>query len=103
MIIDVDSTHADTFGHQENANYNAHYQANGYPLIAFDSLTGQLWGVKLRAGNKYTSNDVSEFLSPILKDCRKYSCDPDILIRGDSGFATPELYKLCDKQRSNLW
>lgn len=41
MIIDLDSTHSDTFGNQEGTNYNAHYQTNGYhPLVAFDGLTG---------------------------------------------------------------
>ena len=41
MIIDLDSTHSDTFGNQEDANFNAHYGTNGYhPLVAFDGLTG---------------------------------------------------------------
>ena len=35
MIFDLDSTHSDTFGNQENSDYNAHYQMNGYhPLNA---------------------------------------------------------------------
>jgi len=103
FIIDVDSTHADTYGHQEKANYNAHYQTNGYhPLVAFDSSSGQLLGVKLRPGNRYTSTGVSTFLQSILNEYRSYSCDPDILIRGDSGFATPELYDLCDEQNCHF-
>lgn len=41
FIIDLDSTHTDTFGRQEQANYNAHYQTYGHhPLVAFDSVTG---------------------------------------------------------------
>ena len=34
FILDIDSTHSDTFGHQEHANYNAHYGTNGYPPTA---------------------------------------------------------------------
>ncbi|MFL2132189.1 transposase, partial [Ruoffia sp. FAM 20858] len=35
LIIDLDSTHSDTFGHQEQTDYNAHYQTYGYhPLVA---------------------------------------------------------------------
>lgn len=41
MILDLDSTHSDTFGNQEMTDYNAHYQTTGYhPLVAFDGLTG---------------------------------------------------------------
>lgn len=103
QIIDLDSTHFDTYGHQEKSNYNAHYQTNGYhPLIAFESLSGQLLGVKLRPGNKYTSNGAADFMRPIFNNLKQYSCDPNILVRGDSGFATPELYQLCDEQKSNF-
>ena len=99
MIIDVDSTHSDTFGHQEQASYNAHYQVDGYhPLMAFDSLTGMLLATQLRAGNVYTSNGVEVFLEPVLSHYRNYSCDMNILVRGDSGFATPKLYELCEQQ-----
>lgn len=100
MIIDVDSTHSDTFGQQENARYNAHYQVDGYhPLMAFDSLTGMLLATKLRAGNVYTSNGTRDFLEPILNHYRNDSCDMNILVRGDSGFAIPELYHLCVQQK----
>lgn len=99
MIIDVDSTHTDTYGYQENANYNAHYQTNGYhPLIAFDGVTGMLLASKLRPGNVYTSNGIIDFMGPILSHYRNHSCDMDILVRGDSGFSSGELYKLCDQQ-----
>jgi len=103
LIIDVDSTHADTFGKQENAAYNAHYQTEGYhPLLAFDAVSGVLINVKQRPGNQYTSHGVREFLEPLLVHYHEYSCDPDILIRGDSGFATPEVYTLCDEQQVNF-
>lgn len=99
MIIDVDSTHTDTYGYQENANYNAHYQTNGYhPLIAFDGMTGMLLATKLCPGNVYTSNGIADFINPILSHYRNHSCDMDILVRGDSGFSSGELYQLCDQQ-----
>ena len=56
LIIDVDSTHSDTFGRQEQTDYNAHYQTYGYhPLVAFDGLTGDFLKAELRSGNQYTS------------------------------------------------
>lgn len=98
MIIDIDSTHSDTFGNQESTNYNGHYQTNGYhPLVAFDGVFGLLLGAKLRPGNDYTSKDSEHFLRPILQRYRDYSCDMALLVRGDSGFAKPEIYSLCDE------
>ena len=62
MIIDLDSTHSDTFAQQEQTAYNAHYGTNGYhPLVAFDGLTGDFLKAKLRSGNQYTSNRGQRF------------------------------------------
>lgn len=34
VIIDLDFPHSDTFGNQEDTNFNAHYGKNGYhPLV----------------------------------------------------------------------
>ena len=97
MIIDLDSTHSDTFGHQEQTAYNAHYGTNGYhPLVAFDGLTGDFLKAKLRSGNQYTSKGVKEFLEPLLEHYNQTIPTTDILVRGDSGFATPDVYDLCD-------
>src|SRR5699024_7158072 len=96
--IHLDSTHSDTFGHQEQTDYNAHYQTNGYhPLVAFDGLTGDFLKAKLRSGNQYTSNGVKEFLKPLLEHYNQTIPTTDILVRGDSGFATPDVYELCEE------
>ena len=97
MIIDLDSTHSDTFGNQEQTAYNAHYGTNGYhPLVAFDGITGDFLKVKLRSGNQYTSKGVKEFLKPLLEHYNQAIPTTDILVRGDSGFATPDIYDLCE-------
>jgi len=89
IIIDLDSTHSDTFGNQEGTNYNAHYQTNGYhPLVAFDGLTGDFLKAELRSGNVYTSNGVRDFLRPLLNHYSQQLPCTTILVRGDSGFAT---------------
>lgn len=37
LIIAIDSTHSDTYRNQEQNEYNAHYQSNGYhPLLTFE-------------------------------------------------------------------
>lgn len=41
MIIDLHSTHSDTYGAQEAAAYNAHYgTVRFHPLVAFEGMTG---------------------------------------------------------------
>src|SRR5699024_2755100 len=41
LILDLDSTHADTYGDQEETAFNAHYETVGFhPLVAFDGVTG---------------------------------------------------------------
>ncbi|MEK1392824.1 hypothetical protein HCZ01_09700 [Limosilactobacillus fermentum] len=37
FVLDIDSTHCDTFGNQERSAFNAHYMAYGYhPQVVFD-------------------------------------------------------------------
>ncbi|MCA9765306.1 MAG: IS1380 family transposase [Carnobacterium sp.] len=101
LIIDLDSTHSDTFGNQEDTNYNAHYGTTGYhPLVAFDGLTGDFLKAELRSGNVYTSNGVKDFLEPLLEHYVEQLPCTDILVRGDSGFATPEVYDTCESNDS---
>ncbi|HAP9168895.1 TPA: IS1380-like element IS1678 family transposase, partial [Enterococcus faecium] len=102
LIIDLDSTHSDTFGHQEQTNYNTHYQTYGYhPLVAFDGLTGDFLKAELRSGNQYTSKGVKEFLTPLLEHYNHSLPNTDILVRGDSGFATPGVYDSCESKKSH--
>lgn len=98
MVIDLDSTHSDTYGNQESADFNNHYQTNGYhPLVAFDGLTGMFLGAELRPGNVYTSRNAETFLSNIVTHFSKHPCNMNSMVRGDSGFAKPEIYNFCNE------
>jgi len=100
LLIDLDSTHSDTFGYQEQTDYNAHYQTNGYhPLVAFDGLTGDFLKAELRSGNQYTSNGVKAFLQPLFRHYKETVPVSSLLVRWDSGFAIPDLYRLCETYR----
>ena len=95
MLFDLDSTLLNTYGHQEGAAFNYHYQAHGYhPLLCFDGITGDLLKMELRDGTHYCSKDADKFMTPLLKEYRtKYPSLP-LYLRGDSGFAAPELYEV---------
>ena len=89
LIIDVDSTHSDTFGRQEQTDYNAHYQTYGYhPLVAFDGLTGDFLKAELRSGNQYTSKGVKPLSTRFYTTTKSTLPHTEILVRGDSGLHT---------------
>lgn len=95
----MDSTHADTYGCQESSAYNAHYGTVGFhPLVAFDGVTGDFLKAKLRPGNVYTSNGVVAFIQPLIEHYKETFPETSQFVRGDSGFAIPALYDLCEKE-----
>lgn len=98
MLFDLDSTLLNTYGKQEGEGFNYHYQAHGYhPLLCYDGLTGDLLRVELRDGTKYCSNDADQFMIPLMQEYRaKYPSLP-LYLRGDSGFASPDLYEACEE------
>ena len=98
MVFDLDSTLLNTYGEQEGEAFNYHYQAHGYhPLLCYDGITGDLLKVELRDGTQYCSKEADEFMIPLLQEYRsKYPSLP-LYLRGDSGFATPELYEACEE------
>jgi len=97
LVLDIDSSNSSTYGDQYGSDYNSHYGENGYhPIFMFDGTTGDCIKANLRSGNVYTSRQIVAFIGAELKSFRKKYPTIDIILRGDSGFAMPELYKLCD-------
>lgn len=95
VLFDIDTTLLPTYGKQEGEGFNYHYQAHGYhPLLCYDGLTGDLIRAQLRDGTDYCSKDSAAFMAPVIAEYRKNYPDIQLYARGDSGFATPELYDL---------
>ena len=97
VIFDLDSTLLPTYGKQEGEAFNYHYQANGYhPLLCFDGMTGDLLKMELRPGTMYCCNRAAAFMKLLLEEYQTSYPDIALFLRGDSGFATDELYGLCE-------
>ena len=97
VLFDLESTLFATFGKQEGGAFNFHYQANGYhPLLCFDGMTGDLLKIELRPGTQYCCNGAAEFMRPLLEEYQKKYPNIALFLRGDSGFATNELYRVCE-------
>lgn len=98
MLFDLDSTLLNTYGSQEGEAFNYHYQAHGYhPLLCYDGITGDLLKVELRDGTHYCSKDADQFMIPLLQEYRTKFPSLPLYLRGDSGFASPELYEACEE------
>ena len=98
VILDLDSTLLAAYGKQEGRAFNFHYRSNGYhPLVCYDGITGDLIKIYLRDGAAYSCTGVTNFLQPILDEYLNDYPTIHLLLRGDSGFATPDLYKQCEE------
>jgi len=98
VVFDIDTTLCNTYGHQEGSCFNYHYQANGYhPIMCFDSQTGDLIAAELREGSKYCCNGIRKFIEPVLNEYTAEYPEIAMFVRGDSGFATDELYSVCEE------
>ena len=98
VILDLDSTLLAAYGKQEGRAFNFHYRSNGYhPLVCYDGITGDLIKIHLRDGVAYSCTGVTDFLQPILDEYLNDYPTIHLLLRGDSGFATPDLYKQCEE------
>lgn len=93
VLFDIDTTLLATYGKQEGEGFNYHYQAHGcHPVLCYDSLTGDLLHAQLRDGTDYCSKGSAAFIEPLIAEYRETYPDIQLYARGDSGFATPELY-----------
>ena len=59
-------------------------------------MTGDLLKMELRNSTDYSSTGVVEFLQPLLDEFLTDNPELPLLLRGDSGFAKPELYEQCE-------
>ena len=97
LIVDVDSTKDPAHGSQENVAYNGHFGTNCYhPLFAFTS-DGVCLGAKLRPGNVHSADGTLPFIHPIVERYRSWF--GLLWLRGDSAFASPDIYEYCEKKR----
>jgi hypothetical protein len=98
LVLDIDPTDDPCHGRQQLALFNGFYGQYMYlPNLVFERTTGMLLGVRLRGGNVDAAHRVVQLLKPIVASLRKRWPDVEILIRADAGFATPRLYRFCER------
>jgi len=94
VILDIDSTEDPTHGTQQLSFFNAHYDNHIYhPLMIFDGTTGQLVVAMLRPGNVGAAWGAPGLLARLCRKLKARFPQVQIVVRGDSAFATPELLR----------
>ena len=97
VVFDIDSTILPTHGTQEGGEWIHHYKEVGYhPLVCYDGETGDLLNVELRNGSKYCGKDAALFLKPLLDEFKTKYPKTSVTVRGDSGFAMPDIYEMVE-------
>ena len=98
VLFDIDTTLFAAYGDQEGSAFTPHYGQVGYhPILVYDGLTGDLLKAELRDGAKYCGKGSGAFMRSIMEEFKSDYPQVEMYLRGDSGFATPELYELCEE------
>src|SRR5215217_1511034 len=100
IVLDLDHSDDPTYGQQEFAFYNHHYQNHCYlPLFIFEGTSHALVMAALRAGTRPTGTENAMILVRLLSYLRRHWPHTHILVRGDSHFATPEVIDVLTSYR----
>ena len=98
IVLDIDDTNDSTHGAQQLSLFNGYYDEYCYmPLFIFEGMTGKLITSILRPGKRPTGKNIRSIIKRVIKRLRSAWPSVGIIIRGDSHFATPELFSWCHK------
>lgn len=98
LTLDLDGFDAPTYGQQQLALWNGHFDATVYyPLAATLAEFGFVVGGLLRAGNAWSGAEAVRVLEPIIVRLEQALPGTRIRVRADSGFMDPELYEMLER------
>jgi hypothetical protein len=99
VILDLDATDDPTHGQQILSGYHGYYGQHQYlPLLFYDGVSGFPLGAWLRPGTVHASCGAVDTLRSQVAKLREAFPDVNILVRGDTGFAIPEMYEFCENE-----
>src|SRR6516164_9846306 len=99
VILDIDPSDDPTHGQQVLSCFHGYFdQYQYFPLFVFDGETGFPLAAWLRPGTVHASCGAVSTLRTIVSTLRAAWPNVLILVRGDSGFAVPEMYDYCEAE-----
>src|SRR5919204_6174631 len=100
IVLDLDHSDDPTYGQQEFAFYNHHYQNHCYlPLFIFEGTSHALVTAALRPGTRPPGAENAMLLVRLGSYLRRHWPHTHILVRGDSHFAPPEVIDVVTSYR----
>jgi hypothetical protein len=100
IVLDLDSTDDPTHGAQEGSGYHGYFRQHMYhPLLVFDGETGQFITAILRPGTAHAGHGALAILRRLVARLRARWPHVTIELRADAGFAKPEIYAYCERER----
>ncbi|MFO7948050.1 MAG: IS1380 family transposase [Armatimonadota bacterium] len=101
VIINIDATDDPSHGQQQLAGFHGYYDEHCYlPLIVTagaDDRPDELLAAVLRPGNTHAGTGAVTVLKRIVARLQEAWPGVSIILRGDSGFARPEIYQWCER------
>jgi hypothetical protein len=100
IVIDCDDTEDVVHGHQQLSLFNGY--ANEYcfmPLHIYEGLSGKHICTLLKPGKQLSGAGTLAILKRLITHLRKRWTNTEIVFRGDSHFASPEIMQWIDQQK----
>jgi hypothetical protein len=97
IILDFDDTEDSTHGGQQLSLFNGYYDGFCFePMLIFEGNSGRLVTSILRTGKRPTGKEIRAILKRVVARIRNAWPKVVIVVRGDSHYATPEVFAWCD-------
>lgn len=103
VILDLDSTDDPVHGQQQLGFFHGYFDSYVYhPLVMFDGTTGELITAILRPGKTHSSRGARGVLRRLIRKIRRRCPNCSIVVRGDSGFAVPRIFRELERLEETL-
>jgi Transposase DDE domain group 1 len=100
IVLDLDSTDDPTHGEQEGSACHGYFRQHmDHPLLVFDGDTGHFITAILRPGTTHAGHGALAILKRLVRRLRARWPHVTIELRADAGFAKPEIYAYCERDR----
>ena len=97
IVLDIDDTEDKVHGAQQLALFNAHYDSYCFlPIHVFEATTGKPVCAVLRPGKTPSGTQARTIVKHLIGRIRRNWPRVEILLRGDSHYARPEVMDWCE-------
>lgn len=97
LFLDVDPTDDPCHGRQQLALFHGHFGQHMYhPLLVIEGKSGCILSAVLRRGTAPASEGAPRQAQRVVRRMQRAFPKARVVVRADAGFATPEMYELCE-------